>query len=344
MTKIRTVLGDITPKDAGVTLTHEHILYANPGVEFDRKAAFDFDTVADEVAATMRAGIEDYGVKTIVDMTACELGRYPQLIEEVARRSGMHLVAITGFFPDRIGIPYHWRVQSIDYIRDHFISDITEGMAFGHHATDIKAGAIKVATGAGDWHGGPSPTGPEGNHMTEYELRIVRAAGRAQAQLGCCINTHTEPQDFSVRNAGIEQLDVLEREGADLGKVIVGHPLVNLHMDQLFEIVRRGASLQVDHIGIPWQNPSAEALDEAMANAVCELAAAGYLDRLVFTYDRFFHHCRGPVTEEEPEMLNEGVDFGYMFDSFLPRLSKKGFTDDEVRTVLVDNPARLLAF
>src|SRR5579862_4269917 len=305
MVKIRTVLGDITPKEAGITLTHEHILYANPGVEFDRKAAFDFDTVADEVAATMRAGIDDYGVKTIVDMTACELGRYPQLIQEVARRSGMNMVAITGFFPDVVGIPYHWRVQSVDYLRDHFIGDVTEGMAFAHHATDIKAGAIKVATGSGGYLGHPSPTGPEGTHMTAVETRVVKAAGRAQAQLGCCINTHTEPMDYSLRNAGIEQLDLLEREGADPAKVVIGHAFVNLHMEQLLEIVDRGASLQIDHIGIPWRNPSVEALDEAMANAVCELASAGHLDRIVFTYDRFFHHCRGPVTEDEPEMLNE---------------------------------------
>jgi len=112
----------------------------------------------------------------------------------------------------------------------------------------------------------------------------------------------------------------------------------------MLDICKRGASLQVDHIGIPWRAPSAEEFDEAMANAVCELVEAGYLDRLVFTYDRFFHHCRGPVTEDEPEMPNEKVEFGYMFESFLPRLAKKGFTDEEIDTVLVRNPQRLLAF
>jgi phosphotriesterase-related protein len=344
MAKIRTVLGDISPKDAGVTLTHEHILYANPGAEFDRRAAFDFDVVADEVAATMRKGAEDYNIATIVDMTACELGRHPKLIAEVARRSGLNIVAITGFFPERIGIPYHWKVQTTDYIRDFFISDITEGMAVEFAATDIKAGLIKIATGSGDGRGGPAPDGPFGTHMTRHEDNIVKAAGRASAQLGCCVNTHTDPQDYSMRNPGLEQLDVLEKEGADPAKVIIGHAFVNLHMDQLFDILRRGANLQIDHIGIPWQNPSAEALDEAMAVAVCELTEAGYLDQLVFTYDRFFHHCRGPVTEEEPEMLNEGVDLDYMFDSFLPRLAAKGFGESEVHRVLVDNPARILAF
>lgn len=340
---IRTVLGDIPADSAGITLTHEHILYANPGVEFDRKAALNFDRVADDVAAIIKRGMAEYGVQTMVDMTPCELGRHPRLIQEVAKRSGLNIVAVTGFFPESIGIPYHWRVQTIDYIKEHMVLDLTEGMTFAHEATDIKAGLIKTATGSGDGHDGPSPDGPEGTHLTHHELRIVRAAGRAQAETGCCINTHTEPQDYSLRNAGIEQLDVLEREGADPSKVIIGHPFVNLHMDQLFEIVKRGANLQIDHIGIPWQNPSAEELDEGMANAVVELAEAGYLDRLVFTYDRFFHHCRGPVTEEEPEMLNERVDFGYMWESFLPRLRKKGFTDEHIHTVLVDNPARILA-
>lgn len=344
MPKIRTVLGDIDPAAAGITLTHEHLLYANPGVEFDPKAAFDFDTVVDEVAATIRKGMAEYKVKTMVDMTPCEVGRHPKLIAEVARRSGLQIIAITGLFPERIGIPYHWRVQETDYIRDFFIADLTEGMAFGHHPTGIKAGAIKIATGSGDYHGGPSPTGPGGTHMTGIEERIVRAAGRAQAATGCCVNTHTEPQDYSVRNAGLEQLDVLEAEGADPGKVIIGHALVNPHLDQLLDICKRGASLQIDHIGIPWQNPSAEALDESMANLVCELAEAGYLGQMVFTYDRFFHHCRGPVTEDEPDMLNERVDFGYMWESFLPRLAKKGFTQAEVDAVLIDNPARILAF
>ena len=49
MAKIRTVLGDIAPEDAGVTLTHEHIRYAYPGCEHDHRNVWDFDTVADEV-------------------------------------------------------------------------------------------------------------------------------------------------------------------------------------------------------------------------------------------------------------------------------------------------------
>ena len=68
MAKIRTVLGDIAPEDAGVTLTHEHIRYAYPGCEHDHRNVWDFDTVADEVGKILELGVKDYGIKTVVDL------------------------------------------------------------------------------------------------------------------------------------------------------------------------------------------------------------------------------------------------------------------------------------
>ena len=43
-------------------------------------------------------------------------------------------------------------------------------------------------------------------------------------------------------------------------------------------------------------------------------------------------------------LLNEHVDLNYLYDSFAPRLEKYGFGEQELTTVLVDNPRRLLAF
>jgi phosphotriesterase-related protein len=120
---------------------------------------------------------------------------------------------------------------------------------------------------------------------------------------------------------------------------------VDPQVDQLKEICSRGANLQIDHIGIPWQHESegADPFDERMAEAICRVVDLGFLDRLTFTYDRFFHHCRGPINDEAPELLNERVDFAYLFESFIPRLEKRGWTKAEFDQVLIDNPRRLLA-
>jgi phosphotriesterase-related protein len=342
---IRTVLGDIAPADAGVTLTHEHIRYAYPGCEFDHRNVWDFDTVARDVAAVLRKGLEENAIRTVVDLTPAEIGRHPELIAEVSRRSGTHIVATTGFFPEStgMGILFHWRRQSVEYIEEMLLRDLTEGMVYDGRLTPYKAGILKVSTG-GLGKDQPTPIGPDGRYIGLHERQIIKAVARAQRKVGCAINTHTQPMDYAFTNPGVELLDLLEEAGADPARVIIGHAFVHPKLDQLRAICERGASLQIDHVGIPWQNESAEQLDELIADAVVALADRGHLDRLVFSYDRFFAHARGPVTEAEPEQLNELVPIGYLFENFAPRLARKGFGLAEFDTVMVDNPRRLLAF
>ena len=344
MAVIRTVLGDISPDDAGITLTHEHIRYAYAGCEYDHRSTWDFQTVANDIAHVLRGGLSDYSIRTVVDLTPAELGRHPALIAEVARRSGVHMVATTGFYGESngMGIPFYWRRKSIEYLEEMMVRDLTEGMVYDASPTATRAGIIKVATGV--LGAKPTPIGPNGRRIGIYEDRAIRAAARAQREIGCAINTHTHPVDYSVTNPGIELLDILEEEGADPGKVVIGHPFINGTIEQLKAICERGASLQVDHIGIPWHHDSAEKLDELMAELICALTDLGNLDRLVFSYDRFFNHGRGPVTEEDPEQFNTLVSFGYLFEQFAPRLEKKGFGKAELTRVLVDNPRRLLSF
>lgn len=343
MGAVRTVLGEIAAEDLGRTLTHEHLLYTYPGAEFDHRTVFDFDQAVDKITAELVNGKEEYGLTTLVDMTPVEVGRHPPLMAEAARRSGVNIVAITGFFPERIGLPYYWRRQSVEEITDFFIRDLTEGMIFNGAQTGLRAGMIKIATGQESVDPKPSPMGPNGFHMGENEQRVIRAAGRAQRAVGCAINTHTDPMDYTVTNPGLEQLDLLEQEGVDPRRVIIGHAFVNPNIEQIVAICERGAYVQVDHIGIPWRHDNAEELDELMAATVHELVQRGYLDQIVFSYDRWFVNPRSVVTELDPDMANERVDIGYLIDDFLPRLVKHGFHEADLDQILIDNPARVIA-
>ncbi len=344
MAIIRTVLGDIAPDRAGITLTHEHLRYAYLGCEYDHNNLWDVDAVAAGIAQTLKNGLSQHGIRTIVDLTPPELGRHPRLMAESQRRSGVHIVATTGFYGEHnaIGIPFYWRRKPLDYLKEMMIRDITEGMVYDGVLTPWKAGNIKVSTGA--LTGAPSPIYASGTRIGPYEEKAIRAAARAQKKLGCAINTHTHPVDWTVTNPGIELLDLLEAEGADPGKVVIGHCFIKPELKQLLDICARGACLQIDHIGIPWMHDSADALDEQMAVLIVELTERGYLDRLVFSYDRFFAHGRGPISKEEPDQFNTKVPFDYLFESFAPRLAKKGFGKAELDRVLVDNAQRLLAF
>ena len=89
MAVIRTVLGDVDSGRAGVTLAHEHILYAYPGADLDHRTQFDFEEVADRIAGVLRSGLDDNSVATIVEMTPVEVYRHPPLFRAVAERSGI---------------------------------------------------------------------------------------------------------------------------------------------------------------------------------------------------------------------------------------------------------------
>jgi phosphotriesterase-related protein len=340
MPVIRTVLGDIKPQDAGIALTHEHVRYQYQGCEFDHNNVWDFEEVAGEVGDAARAMSKDYGVRTMVDLTPPDIGRHPALIAEVSRRSGMHIIATTGFYAEGMGIGFYWRRKPVEYIAEVLVRDLTEGMVYDNQLTPYKAGIIKVASGGM----AETPPGPNGLRIGPYEERVMKAAALAQKKTGAPIGTHTQPADYRSTNPGLEMLDILEKEGADPGKVMMGHAFIKPHLDQLKAMCKRGMILQIDHIGIPWMSPSAEVLDEQIATLVCQLADAGYLDNLVFSYDRFFSHGRGPITKEEPDQDNTRVPVGYLFDKFAPRLAAKGFGKAELQKVLVDNPSRILAF
>src|SRR5258708_39107643 len=135
MALIRTVLGDIPPDEAGVTLTHEHIRYAYQGCEFDHNNVWDLDQVADDVGRRIHGMVKEYGVKTMVDLTPPDIGRHPELLAEVSRRSGAHIIATTGFYAERMGIGFHWRRKSSRYTPDLHVRHLTEGMVHAHPLT-----------------------------------------------------------------------------------------------------------------------------------------------------------------------------------------------------------------
>ena len=91
MAIIRTVLGDIPADQAGITLTHEHLRYAYWGCDYDHNNLLDVDSVAAQIAQTLRNGMSQNDIRTLVDLTPPELGRHPRLMGEAQRLSGVKI-------------------------------------------------------------------------------------------------------------------------------------------------------------------------------------------------------------------------------------------------------------
>ena len=159
--RVRTVRGDIDPRELGRCDAHEHLLLVSPllpGDELtDREAA-----VAD--AQLLRAA----GADAVVEWTPIGLGRDLDGLVQASEESGLHIVAATGLHRDRHYPPDFWG-------RDAWENDLAD--LFVRELED-RCGVIKVGAG---YH-----------RRTAFEQRAWQAAVAARERTGAPICVHLE--------------------------------------------------------------------------------------------------------------------------------------------------------
>ena len=94
---INTVNGPIPVEQLGVTLMHEHILQANWSMRMSYPHWFNYEEFIEYATEDVKRTHET-GVQTLVEQTPVCLGRDIHAIKDVADRTGMQIIACTGFF------------------------------------------------------------------------------------------------------------------------------------------------------------------------------------------------------------------------------------------------------
>lgn len=208
MSFIRTVLGDISPAQAGITYAHEHLIIEE---SFPTQANPDFLlNDVDKVSAELMQ-VYEAGGRTMVDTMPANCGRNVLKLAEVSRRTGIQIVVPTGIHLEMYYPQTHWRYQySEDQLTRLFIADVEEGVdRYDYNGpvverTPHKAGMIKLATGD--------------DPITPHQELIFRAVVNTHRETGVPILTHT--------NAGrhaLEQAELFAKLGADLNHVVISH-------------------------------------------------------------------------------------------------------------------------
>jgi phosphotriesterase-related protein len=314
---VRTVRGDIAPEELGVTATHEHLYcdqrLCRSALDFPGSTAKmvlrDPDRVVAEVADFYAAG-----GRSLAEMTAHGWGRDVSVLQQISERSGIHVIAISGFYVEDCH-PEFVADASIEELEEILVREI----AVGADGTDIRTGLLKSGISR------PIIEGPE--------EKCAHAVARAQLRTGVTITTHTSASSrFEVEggNVGMQHLDIFESEGVDPARVIIGHTDENGDIRQLVALAQRGAYVQFDVIGkIHWL------LDETRIALLRQMVDKGYADHLLLSSDR----CR-----EIELKVKGGPGYDHVLRSFVPRLREAGFDEALIRRLLVENPARALAF
>ena len=305
MSKVRTVLGDIEAKDLGFTMAHEHILTHPKGSGSKAEIGHHLDSV--EKAIQMLQEFKAIGGGCIIETTPESWGRNTPGMVEASEKSGVHVVACTGYICEEHGMEPEVSDWSINYIADRMIKDVTEGM----DGTTVKAGWVKAGTAY--------------MHITPNEEKVLRAAAQAAMETGVCMHTHTTSGTM-----GIEQIEVVESEGLDLSRMIVAHVDRNLDLWYHRKLLSKGVYIIYDGPGKVKYYP-----DSARVEVLRQLVADGYEDRIMLSNDmgRRSHHT----------VYGYGPGFNWIKQRFLPRLIEEGFAEETLHKFMVDNPARIYA-
>lgn len=312
---VTTVLGDLPPEHLGATDCHEH-LFIRGGLPIVLEPDFRLDSV--DAAVTEAREFQAAGGQALVDCMPLGVGRDIDGLTAVAEQTGLTVIAATGFHKDRYYAADHWvHTYDVDQITELLVAEFAEGIERtgygGPYVERVTArpGVIKVATTSP----GPTPT----------ERKLLAAAGAAAVVTGLPVITHTD----SASCAAI-QLEALTNEGVPAGQVILSHMDRHSDVDQLVEICATGATVCLDWIGRTDRRP-----DKFVSDLAAGVAARGFVDHVVLGQDlarRQYWHAYGG----SPGLAN-------LLISLVPLLGESGLSEDDVETMLIRTPQRVLS-
>ena len=342
--EVQTVLGPVAAEDLGITMVHEHLLidltclFMEPGEASERarsrqpvsldnlawvrrnwNASLDNLRLDDETLAVEEAmQLKLAGGSTIVEVSNIGLARDPAGLQRIARATGLNVVMGCGYYVD-VAHPPGMDTKSEADIEEEIVNDITAGVG----PFSVRAGIIGEL-------GCSSP-------LTKNEIKVLRAGARAQQRTGASISIHIGRDPFSP----VEIVDCLDTAGADLSRVILGHMDRIAHpMDILTQLASRGCSIAFDTFGqetwvYPF-NPSDRLSDIQRVDILVALIDAGFGNKLMVSHDVGYKHRLDKYG---------GCGYAHILTTVVPHhMRRKGITEAQLQAILVDNPARLLAF
>jgi phosphotriesterase-related protein len=317
MASVNTVRGSVATSELGVTLMHEHVFVLSTEIMQNYPAGWGDEEKRIQSAIERLNELKSRGVSTLVDLTVIGLGRYIPRIQRIASETAINIIVATGVYTYN-DVPMYFHFQGPgtelggpEFMVDMFVKDIEEGIA----ETGVRAGILKCAT---DQPG-----------VTAGVERVLRAVSQAHRRTGVPISTHTH----AATRRGLEQQRIFEEEGVDLSRVVIGHSGDTTDTDYLEELIANGSYIGMDRFGIDVLLPF-----EDRVNTVARLCERGHADHMVLSQDAA---CFNDWLPANVDQILPRWNFLHIHNDVIPALKERGVTDDEINTMLVDNPRKI---
>lgn len=339
--RLKTVCGEISREEAGVTTTHEHVLLdltafyterpvegvespSTQKVEMWNLGVLSRDCYAlkdnllldnEELQAKEISRFKEAGGKTVVDASLPGIGRDAKALLRIAKKTGLNIVMGTGFY---VGETHP---KTLDTMNERQIADLmVKELAEGVDGTGICAGYIGEI--------GVSEI------FDEKERKVLRAAALAQKDTGVAINVHINPWTTN----GIEAADILLSAGVSPERICISHIDVENRKEYIYTLLQKGVFVEFDNFGKEYyirrevrnSGYGCFVRDTERVALLKQMIDDGYLKQILLSCDlclKNLMHTYG------------GWGYDHVLKNIVPMMEDEGITKEQIDTLLIENPA-----
>lgn len=311
---INTVTGPIPLSEAGLFLTHEHVIHRF-GMDPQEPPLYDEKQIYDQVVPYLNY-IKSLGVQTIADCTTAYFGRHVGILKELSKRTDMNIVTNTGLYgaADDRYVPSMVDDSTPDKIAEKWIDEFHNGID-----GSIKPGFIKTAIDSGS--------------LSETDQKLVNTAAITSKETGLTAAIHTGGNMKGAR----EEMEIFTHHGVGLDSWIWVHAQ-GADKQATIEAAKKGAWISIDDLRQPYfdfksRKPFESNSLEDDLKILLEFKKQGLLNRVLLSHDGTSFPPEGTMKQH----------FDVLVKSFIPMMKAAGLSDEEVHLITVENPARAMA-
>ena len=284
---------------------HEHVLVDFIGADQASPSRYDADQAFKVILPYLIKAKND-GCQTLVECTPAYLGRDIRLLRRLSEASGVNILTNTGYYgaaKDK-HLPPQAFAESADQLAARWRMEYERGI----EGTSIKPALMKI--------------GVDEAPLSAIDAKLVQAAALTCRSTGLPIASHT-----STGRAAIEELELLDRAGVPARSFIWVHAHNERDGSLHTRVAKAGAWVEFDGIS--------DASVDRHVDLVTQMKTQGLLERVLVSHDAGWYRVGEPGG-------GQFRAYDTLFTKFVPALMAAGFSKDDVRVLLVENPRQAL--
>ena len=310
---IMTVNGRLEINDMGKTLIHEHIVTNFNGTK-NPNEPFEGQEIAIDLILPYLKYLKSLGYKTLFECTPSYIGKNVALLQELSKRSGIHIVTNTGYYAavNKKYLPKHVYTESAEVLAERWYHEWQKGIS----DTGIQPGFIKLGVGAGV--------------LDSIEQKIVKAGMVVSKKTAMAMAIHTGD------GAAMEsQYQLAKANNFDLNKLIWVHAQNGTDEERI--------SMAEKDIWISLDGVNETKVEEYVAMIV-KFKEHSLLHKLLVSHDDGWsvELAKGELSLK---LFGNGNSQPYRTISEIleKRLYEIGFNKAQIDLILIENPKRAMA-